>query len=143
LISAPAGQTPTDDLTQSHYTGAASEQLAAAFFLRNGCQIFWPGAQQGATDFVADVNNRLLRVQVKTGYWNGVRGHRYLQAVVTSRSGGKRVHPSTKYDLLVIVHEENLWIIPATEVNTSGLSLEGARHTTRWAKYKRHISDGL
>ena len=130
-------------MTQSHYTGAASEQLAAAFFLRNGCQIFWPGAQQGATDFVADVNNRLLRVQVKTGYWAQVGPHRYLKAKVLCRSEGKRVHPSTKYDLLVVVNGENLWIIPATELGTSGLSLEGARHTTRWAKYKRHLSDGL
>lgn len=114
----------------AHHTGAASELKAAAWFIEHGCQVYFPVIQQGAIDFVVeDTSGGLCKIQVKTATWNISGNNRYLQVRTTS-TNKQKVKPSDRvYDLLVVIHEDCVWVIPAEEVHSSNLSMKN------WSNY--------
>ena len=112
-------------LTPEHYLGASNEYLAASYFLRNGYQVFFPAVQQGWIDFVIYDGEKFQKVQVKTATWNRSSGaHWYLQCRVRFHAKYDDVLPSAAYDILCVLHEEGIWVIPSHEVDyTSNLCL--------------------
>ena len=94
-----------------HSTGAASELFAAYKFMGRGHAVFFPLLTQSKADFIADVDGRLLRVQVKTGTL--IQG-KYLQ--VRLGGCGRPSYKPGDMDVLCIVYKERLWVIPAEVV---------------------------
>lgn len=136
------GHVPIDlnGLASAHYTGAASELLAASFFLKHGYQVYWPAAQQSWVDFVIYKDEKFQRVQVKTAWWNRSSNHDYLQCRIRSTNKYQDIHPKDAFDLLVVIYEQDLWIIPSHELDSSNISLKGTCSSfkgTRWDKYKQ------
>lgn len=128
-------------LHKDHYTGAVSELVAQQWYLARGCQVYVPVVQQGWVDFVVDDPIKgLLKVQVKTATWTKSGNYHYLQCRTRLTNKYQAVLPEDMYDVLVIIHSDRLWEIPADEITSSNLSLDttnkNSRSDFRWSKYE-------
>lgn len=136
LVVTGVQHTDNNSLAKAHYVGATSEYLAAAYFLSEGYQVYWPSVQQSCVDFIVDLNGALKRVQVKTGTWN--KDH--LQCRITPRNKTKK-NSSEMYDILVVVSDIGQWIIPSEKLHSSNICLanKSGNYTPRgvdWSEYK-------
>lgn len=123
----------------AHAKGARNEMFVAYHFVGLGHQVYWPQIKQDAADMVVDIDSVLHRVQVKTAWWNKVGTHSYLQCRM--RSTGKGVfHPTDGlYDIMAVVFEDELWLIPAKLITSSNICLKGTRPgrpKEAWEDYK-------
>ena len=112
---------------------------AATHYLRLGYLVFWPAVRAGPVDFVVDkLREGLFRVQVKTATWITSGTYRYLQA--RTRSSSPNITPqSGHYDTVFVVHGEEMWEIPAKNINSSNICLRGSRPgrpTEAWDGFK-------
>lgn len=95
----------------SHYLGAAGEHLVASFFLSEGHPVYWP-AVPGWVDLVVQTPFGFNRVQVKTTGDNG------KTARVRRLGSTNDLAASDRYDVLAVVNQHRLWIIPASLLGT-------------------------
>lgn len=127
-------------LHKDHFTGAVSEHEAAAYYLKNGMQVYWPAVQQGHTDFVIELPASFKKVQVKTATWSGSGPHKYLQCRTRLAGASKGVHPKTLYDILFVVAPcGRKWEIPAELIDSSNIALETTgpkAGKSRWNPYE-------
>ena len=54
-------------MLSSHFIGEITEQQVAVEFLKQGISISKPLVQSSRYDFIADINGKLYKIQVKTG----------------------------------------------------------------------------
>lgn len=85
-------------------------------------------------------------MQVKTASWNRAQGPwEYLQ--VRTRPTGKyqtSAPLAEGYDTLFVIKDAAAWIIPASEIDSSNLSLQKTRPDgtpSKWEKYKVSLSN--
>jgi hypothetical protein len=128
--------------SSAHFVGASHEHYVAAAFLKNGCPVYWPAIQQESVDFIVQNCNGLERVQVKSATWckNKHQKYRYLQCRTQSTKKYKHIPITKLYDILAIVAGDGrIWLIPAEEVNSSNISLDGDgpnhKNRDKWRKY--------
>lgn len=95
----------------AHYTGAAAELFAASLFTARGHQVFLPAFTQSKADFIADVDGKLMRVQVKCA--TKIHGGRYRQ--VRLGGSGRPLYEAGAIDLLAIVCDGRLRVMPFNE----------------------------
>lgn len=119
------------NVTADHFKGAASELKAAEWFLSNNSQVYFPTVQQTAIDFVADYQG-FKSVQVKTATLNKSGGKSYLQCRTRLTNKYQDFKPSDLYDLLAVVYNTELWIIPSKVIESSNISL----WAPKWDIYK-------
>ncbi len=128
---------PVDDLrlSRDHYTGAASESFAAAYFLRQGYQVYLPAVQQSSVDFVIYRNGEYQAVQVKTATWSKAGAYEYLQCRVATTNK----YSDGVFDLLVVIKDDDIWIIPRDELHSTNISLAGTHpdHKSAW-EHRHH-----
>jgi hypothetical protein len=134
-------QLTRNGLKAEHFTGAANECAAAQIFLHKGHQVYWPSAAQSHVDFVADIDGDLTRVQVKTGTWSKAGKYSYLQTRLLQsgvKKSDKPFIPAEMYDIVVVVADVGVWIIPANKIDTTNLCLSstGPRRNRRWDSYR-------
>lgn len=120
-------------LEPRHYVGARSELIAAALYISKGFQVYWPQVQQSVVDFVVEKEG-LVKVQVKTGTWNGD----HLQCRVASTN---KYNTTSMYDVLLVVSDIGCWEIPAELINTTNLCLANRSGNykprgTDWGEFK-------
>jgi hypothetical protein len=118
-------------LYPEHFKGAASELKAAQWFLESGMQVYMPVVQQSCVDFIVDWNG-FKTVQVKTASMNTSGSNKYLQARTQLTNKYKDFKPQDLYNLLFVVYNEELWIIPSDCIESSNLSLRNPK----WDQYK-------
>lgn len=126
-------------LTPSHLTGGASELKAATYYLELGYQVYFPIVQQGKVDLIIEdfTNKTLARVQVKTAYWNVFGSHEYLQCRTRTVNKYQTLPIDMNYDILVIIFGDELWVIPASVVTSSNITLrDRVRGRVDWDQYK-------
>lgn len=107
---------------EKHKQGTVSELLAASYFVQNGYIVSKPVNDFNSYDLVADNGDKLLRVQVKTAYWDNSK-KRYLISCVTSHIRGNNKRYNKKYkenafDILCAVHSgtSSVYLIPLKEI---------------------------
>lgn len=123
-------------LQSCHYTGAASEHYAAAYYLNKEYQVYWPSCQQSNIDFVVEKHGVFKKVQVKTATWNKAGPYYYLQCRTRTGNTSPEHH---MFDVLFVVHETSAWEIPGEAIDTTNLSLKGTHPDyggTRWDDYQ-------
>jgi hypothetical protein len=110
---------------------------ALAWYAAAGATVCVPVGHTPAYDFVADLDGRVLRVQVKTSTYR--RGERWEVATCT-RGGNrswngliKRLDACTFDELFVVVAGGRRWRIPAPAVDGRGALLLGG---PKWAAYE-------
>lgn len=115
-------------ITREHFVGAASEHLAASYYLALNYKVFWPAAANGWADFIIEKEGEYQRVQVKTATWNRASPpHKYLQCR-TRFTNKYDEEPSIAYDILFVVADIGMWAIPTSELGkSSNICLAGSR----------------
>jgi hypothetical protein len=109
--------------------GDIGEAAAIAWLTRAGFGVWVPLGHSPDTDLIAERDDRLLRVQVKTS--TALRNDRYEVSLATK--GGNRswsgrvktIDPSRYEYLFVLVGDGRQWFIPATQIAAKTMVLLG------------------
>ena len=107
--------------TQKHINGIVAELLAETYFVQNGYTVSRPVAKFGEYDLIID-NGKLLRVQVKSLYWDNSK-KRHLLSLVTShiRGNNRRInkkYTKSSFDILCAIEKNSgaIYILPINDV---------------------------
>ena len=109
--------------------GDIGEAAAIAWLTRAGFGVWIPLGHSPDADLIAQCDNRLLRVQVKTS--TALRNDRYEVSLATkggNRSWSGRVKtldPSRYEYLFVLVGDGRQWFIPAAQIAAKTMVLLG------------------
>ena len=98
-----------------------------------GASIYLPIGHSPDVDLIADLDGRLLRVQVKTSRY--LRNDRWCVLLATrggnqSWTGVVKRFDASRYDyLFVLVGDGRRWFIPSSQIDgTTGVSLGGPKY---------------
>lgn len=98
-------------MDSKHKNGTIAELKAALYYEEKGWTVFWPTSSQSPCDFIAACGKVNLRIQVKAAYWTKrPSGCTYLQVTMRKGAGGSKRYTSEDCDLIVVVHEDKIWI---------------------------------
>lgn len=86
-------------MLNSHFIGEITEQQVTLEFLKQGILVSKPLVQSSRYDFIADINNKLYKIQVKTGRF---KEESYLE-FATSTS-----HTNTKGTINISYSEDDV-----------------------------------
>lgn len=113
--------------------------MVAAYYLKLGCQVYFPVVRQGIIDMIVQMEGGLFAVQVKGAWWNKSGPHSYLQCRMRT-TNVKQIDPAHgAYDLVLVVYEDEIWEIPAAEIKSSNICLRGTHPKHKgspWERYK-------
>lgn len=102
-------------MLSSHFIGEITEQQVGLAFLRLGILLSKPLVQSSKYDFVADVNNQLYKIQVKTSALEE-EGNYFSFATSTSHTNTKgtvNLHYSPEeVDYFATICNEQCYLIP-------------------------------
>ena len=103
-----------DDMLSSHFIGEITEQQVVLEFLKQGILISKPLVQSSRYDFIADINNKLYKIQVKTGTY---KEDAYLEfATSTSHTNTQGTlnisYTANDVDFFATVYENQCYLIP-------------------------------
>lgn len=121
-----------------HDRGAASELFAASKFADRGHQVYFPAMTQSKSDFIAEVDGVFTRVQVKTGCRFNPKYPHLLQ--IRLGGCGRTRYEKGDFDLLVIVNEGRMWVVPTTVVDITQCSMSFATDNVSGRKLKVDLS---
>jgi hypothetical protein len=115
--------------TNPRRQGDIGEAAAIAWLTRAGFGVWVPLGHSPDADLIAQRDDRLLRVQVKTS--TGLRNNRYEVSLATK--GGNRswsgrvktIDPSRYEYLFVLVGDGRQWFIPAAQIAAKTMVLLG------------------
>ena len=101
-------------MLSSHFIGEITEQQVALEFLKQGILISKPLVQSSRYDFIADINNNLYKIQVKTGAF---KEDSYLEfATSTSHTNTKGTlnlsYSADDVDFFATMYENQCYLIP-------------------------------
>ena len=101
-------------MLSSHFIGEITEQQVALEFLKLGILISKPLVQSSKYDFVADINNKLYKIQVKTGTF---KEDSYLEfATSTSHTNTKGTlnlsYSAEDVDFFATIYNNQCYLIP-------------------------------
>lgn len=117
-----------------HDRGAASELFAASQFAGRGYQVYFPAMTQSKSDFIAEVDGVLKKVQVKTGCRFNPKYPHLLQ--IRLGGCGRTRYSKGDFDLLVIVEGTRMWVIPTDVVDITQCSMSFATENVSGRKLK-------
>lgn len=102
--------------------GAETEMLVASKLIQKGANISFPISHHNEYDMIADINNHLIKIQVKRAFIINSHGKEYLaigtKRQMTRKSSVSRIrtkeYSDYGYDFLIACDVENqdFWIIP-------------------------------
>lgn len=101
-------------MLSSHFIGEITEQQVALEFLKQGILLSKPLVQSSKYDFVADINGKLYKIQVKTGTY---KEDAYLEfATSTSHTNTKGTlnlsYSKEDVDYFATMYENQCYLIP-------------------------------
>lgn len=100
-------------MLSSHFIGEITEQQVALEFLKQGILISKPLVQSSRYDFIADINGKLYKIQVKTGRF---RENSYLEfATSTSHTNTKGTlnisYDADDVDFFATMYENQCYLV--------------------------------
>lgn len=104
----------------SHFVGEITEQEVAIEFLKLGILVSKPLVQSSRYDFIADVNHRLYKIQVKTGT---LKENSYIEfATSTSHTNTKGTlnlhYSSNDVDFFATMYKGQCYLVPFDKCGT-------------------------
>lgn len=101
-------------MLSSHFIGEITEQQVAVEFLKLGILISKPLVQSSKYDFIADINHKLYKIQVKTGTY---KEDAYLEFATstshTNTKGTLNLHYSEEdVDFFATMYEDQCYLVP-------------------------------
>lgn len=101
-------------MLSSHFIGEITEQQVALEFLKQGILISKPLVQSSRYDFIADINNHLYKIQVKTGTY---KEDAYLEFATSTSHTNTRGTLNISYDahdvdFFATMYKNQCYLIP-------------------------------
>ena len=101
-------------MLSSHFIGEITEQEVALEFLKLGILISKPLVQSSKYDFVADINHKLYKIQVKTGSF---KEDAYLEFATSTSHTNTQGTVNLSYseqdvDFFATMHQGQCYLIP-------------------------------
>lgn len=101
-------------MLSSHFIGEITEQQVALAFLKQGILVSKPLVQSSRYDFIVDINNKLYKIQVKTGTY---KENSYLEfATSTSHTNTQGTlnisYTANDVDFFATIYENQCYLIP-------------------------------
>lgn len=101
-------------MLNSHFIGEITEQQVILAFLQQGILLSKPLVQSSRYDFIADINNHLYKIQVKTGTF---KENAYLEfATSTSHTNTQGTlnisYTANDVDYFATIYENQCYLIP-------------------------------
>ena len=101
-------------MLSSHFIGEITEQQVVLEFLKQGILISKPLVQSSRYDFIADINGKLYKIQVKTGTF---KENSYLEfATSTSHTNTKGTvnisYSADDVDFFATIYENQCYLVP-------------------------------
>lgn len=101
-------------MLSSHFIGEITEQQVAVEFLKLGILVSKPMVQSSKYDFIADINHKLYKIQVKTGTF---KEDAYLEfATSTSHTNTQGTlnlsYSEDDVDFFATMYKEQCYLIP-------------------------------
>ena len=101
-------------MLSSHFIGEITEQEVALEFLKRGILLSKPLVQSSRYDFIADINHKLYKIQVKTGT---LKEDSYIEfATSTSHTNTQGTlnipYSGNDVDFFATMHEGQCYLIP-------------------------------
>ena len=101
-------------MLSTHFIGEITEQKVALEFLKLGILVSKPLVQSSRYDFIVDINNKLYKIQVKTGTF---KENAYLDfATSTSHTNAQGTlnlsYSEEDVDFFATMHEGQCYLIP-------------------------------
>lgn len=101
-------------MLSSHFKGEITEQQVVLAFLRQGILLSKPLVQSSRYDFIADVNGKLYKIQVKTGTY---KEDAYLEfATSTSHTNTQGTvnlsYSANDVDFFATIYQNQCYLIP-------------------------------
>ena len=101
-------------MLSSHFIGEITEQTIILEFLKHGILLSKPVVQSSRYDFIADINHKLYKIQVKTGT---MKENAYIEfATSTSHTNTQGTinlsYTKEDVDFFATVHEGQCYLIP-------------------------------
>ena len=127
-----------DRLINRRQQGDLGEASATEWLTRQGATVFLPFGHSPDVDLVADLDGRLIRVQVKTTTYKETRatGERWQAQLATNGGNQSWNRVAKKFDrsrtdyLYVLTGNGRRWFIPATAVEAStNVALGGSKYS--------------
>ena len=101
-------------MLSSHFIGEITEQQVALEFLKQGILISKPLVQSSRYDFIADINNHLYKIQVKTGTY---KEDAYLEFATSTSHTNTRGTLNISYDandvdFFATMYQNQCYLVP-------------------------------
>lgn len=101
-------------MLSSHFIGEITEQEVAIAFLKEGILVSKPLVQSSRYDFIVDINNKLYKIQVKTGTF---KENSYLEFATstshTNTQGTLNISYSEQdVDFFATIYDGQSYLIP-------------------------------
>lgn len=108
-------------MLSSHFIGEITEQKVAVKFLELGIQVSKPLVQSSRYDFIADINGKLYKIQVKTA--TAKENDSYIEFATstshTNTQGTINLHYSSEdVDFFATIYKEECYLIPYADCGT-------------------------
>ena len=113
-------------MLNTHFQGKTTEMKVALAFLQKGYQVSQPLVSDSRYDFIIDINNKLLKIQVKTcrifeeeGYIDFATStsHTNTQGTVNHSYSEKEI------DYFATIYNNECYLIPFSEIGSSSKKL--------------------
>jgi PD-(D/E)XK endonuclease len=139
-----------DRLINRRQQGDLGEASAIEWLTRQGATVSAPLGHSPDYDLIAEIDGRLVRVQVKTSTCKEPRVNGYRWSVMLATNGGNqswsgvaRTFDPSRFDLLfVLVGDGRRWVIPADAIEaTRGVNLGGTKYSEFEIESDRPIQD--
>lgn len=101
-------------MLSSHFIGEITEQQVALEFLKLGILISKPLVQSSRYDFIADINKKLYKIQVKTGTFkeNSVLEFATSTSHTNTQGTLNLSYSADDVDFFATMHEHQCYLIP-------------------------------
>jgi hypothetical protein len=131
--------------------GNSSEGIILAAYLRAGFVVSIPFGNGAAYDLIIDTGERLLKIQVKTGWRSrGCLFYKNRRRIRDTSRNGMRKYKAEEFDYLAIYDPQSdaIYVVPSIMMEADGrLRLEpsqnGQEKLVKWASnytWERHIA---
>lgn len=102
-------------MINTHFKGKITELIVAQKFLEKGIQVSQPLVFNSRYDFIVDINNKLLKIQVKTAKISDDKAHMSFATSTSHTNTHKtinRTYQANEIDYFATIVDEECYIIP-------------------------------
>ena len=124
--------------------GAISEAQVLLWCMQHNISVSIPYGDKARYDQIWDINNKLIRIQIKTAKIADDIGELISFNCYSTVNGKKHIYSKDEIDYFAIAYQDNVYLIPIEECSvTKKLRLADSKNTAKFANKVNWAKDYL